>query len=186
MTQWPEWIDDHLLSLFQNNQIYALYSAWSPLLPKQVCLIFRGGSYSCQLWSMCDKRHARLLGPVSPLHWLPMTKCTPAHTYTRTHTHIHTHACTHTWYKHTCPCCQSRWEETGCRPGGPTEWIINLNTYNPSMKEAKEGFGACAYAIYAYFHLQFTFTRGCNLHLNFGVDIWEILKVPQLQPNSCS
>lgn len=102
---------------------------WNLLLPKQVCLIIGCGSGSCQLWSVCVTRgkHAcwvQLLQPAS-------------YPWRGAHLAVYIHTCgwTHTWYKHTCSCCQSRWVETGSRPGGPPEQQNKPNIQSQKRKK---------------------------------------------------
>lgn len=144
----------------------------STQLPKQVCLIIRGGSGSCQQWSECVTR-GTLACWVQLLHHhhpLPMTRCTPG----SLHTHVWLN--THLVQTHLSPLSGDR---------APTRRStrtakINPKTNKPKVKRSKIEIQRCASAIYASFHLQFTFTQGRNLHFNFGGDIWELLKTQQL------
>lgn len=61
------------------------------------------------------------------------------------------------------------------RPPKQRNKPLKKEKYN-RQKRGKEEIQRPAEAIYAFFHLHFTFTQGCNLHFNFGGDIWELLK----------
>jgi len=72
--------------------------------------------------------------------------------------------------------------ETGSWPGCPPKQQNKPASKNTvqQAKRSKEEIQRPAEAIYAFFHLHFTFTQGCNLYFSFGGDIWELLKTPQL------
>lgn len=162
---------DHVFLSFQHPTLSIKFCLKNLRLSKQVCLIIRCGSCSCQLWSECVTRGTLTC-------WFQFLRTT-SYPWQGAHLAFYINTCdwTHTWYKHTC---QSCWVETGCWLGGTPEQQNKCKNLQSQSKRNKREIQRCARAIYAFFHLQFTFTQGRNLHFNFGGDIWELLKTPQL------
>lgn len=67
---------------------------------------------------------------VSAPNWFPMTGSTPGT--------LHTCDWRHTWRKHTCCSCQSGWEETVGRPGGPTRGAEKKKESGKSYSKFRE------------------------------------------------